>query len=124
MGRGMTTHFLSLNRSLTSLGSESRQFRLPKMNPFPKLDSRIIRSKHSSEQNCAPPRKVAGHGAVVIEAQAGSLPEMATDVIDVAAGYAVENVKRERTDVRPWSRVGFGHLVGRLLGMSHPAARP
>jgi hypothetical protein len=124
MGREMTTHFLRLNRSLTNLGGESRHFRLPKMNPFPKLDSRIIRSTHTGEQNCAPPRKLAGHGSVVIEAQVGSLPEMATDVIDVDAGYAVENVKRERTDVRPWSRAGFGHLVGRMLGMSHRAARP
>jgi hypothetical protein len=124
MGRQMTTNFLSLNRSLTNLGDESRHFRLPKMNPFPKLDNRIIRSTHSGEQNCAQPRKIAGRGAVVIEAQVGSLPEMATDVIDVAAGYAVENVKRERTDVRPWSRTGFGHLVGRMLGMSHRAARP
>jgi hypothetical protein len=124
MGREMTTNFLSLNRSLTNLGDESRHFRLPKMNPFPKLDSRIIRSTHNGEQHCARPRKVAGPGAVVIEAQVGSLPEMATDVIDVAAGYTVENVKRERTGIRPWSRVGFGHLVGRMLGMSHRAARP
>ena len=124
MSREMTTNFLSLNRSLTNVGDESRHFRLPKMNPFPKLDNRIIRSTHNGEQNCARPRKVAGHGVVVIEAQIGSLPEMATDVIDVAAGYAVENVKRERADVRPWSRVGFGHLVGRMLGMSHRAARP
>jgi len=29
--------FLSLNRSLTNLGDESRHFRLPRMNPFPKL---------------------------------------------------------------------------------------
>ena len=31
-------NFLSLNRSLTNLGGEMRQFRLPRMNPFPKLD--------------------------------------------------------------------------------------
>lgn len=124
MASEIVTNFLSLNRSLTNLDGESRHFRLPKMNPFPKLDSRIIRSAHGGEQNYSSPRKVAGHGAVVIEAQVGSLPEMATDVIDVAAGYAVENVKRQRTDVRPWSRVGFGHLVGRMLGTSHRAARP
>jgi hypothetical protein len=36
--------FLSVNRSLTNQGGEMRQFRLPRMNPFPKLDSRIVRS--------------------------------------------------------------------------------
>jgi len=118
------TNFLSLNRSLTNLGGGSRHFRLPKMNPFPKLDNRIIRPTHVGAQNHVTPRKVAEHGAIVIEAQVGSLPEMATDMIDVAASYPVENVKRERTDLRPWSRVGFGQLVGRMLGTSHRAARP
>jgi len=124
MSREIMTNFLSLNRSLTNLGGESRHFRLPKMNPFPKLDTRILRRTGGGEQDYVSPRKVAQHGAVVIEAQVGSLPEMATDVIDVAAGYPVENVKRERTDLRPWSRVGFGQLVGRMLGTSHRAARP
>ena len=36
-------NFLSLNRSLTNMGDESRHFRLPRMNPFPKLDGRIVR---------------------------------------------------------------------------------
>ena len=124
MAREIMTNFLSLNRSLTNLGGESRHFRLPKMNPFPKLDNRIIRPTHSSELNRTSARTSAGHGAVVIEAQVGSLPEMATDVIDVAAGYAVENVKREPRSPTGWSRMGFGHLVGRMLGTSHRAARP
>lgn len=124
MSRDSMTSFLSLNQSLTNLDGGTRHFRLPKMNPFPKLDARIVRPTPGGGYRSVPIRKVAAHGAVVIEAQVGSLPEMATDVIDVAAGYAVENVKRERADVRPWSRVGLVHLVGRMLGTSHRAARP
>ena len=37
-------NFLSLNRSLTGQGGEIRQLRLPRMNPFPKLDARIVRA--------------------------------------------------------------------------------
>jgi len=114
-------NFLSLNRSLTNLGGEMRQFRLPRMNPFPKLDSRIVRSANNNGVPQSPSRTVA-HGAVIIEGGCGCLPEMATDVIDASASYAVENVKRERSSGNPWSRVGFGHLVGRMLG-SHRAAR-
>src|SRR5436190_22930592 len=95
MSRDSMTSFLSLSRSLTNLGGEARHFRLPKMNPFPRLDARIVRSVEDGEHRFAPARNVAARGAVVIEAQVGSLPEMATDVIDLAAGYAVENVKRE-----------------------------
>ena len=124
MSRDSMTSFLSLNQSLTNLGDEARHFRLPKMNPFPKLDARIVRSRTGGGCRSASLRNVAARGAVVIEAQVGSLPEMATDVIDVAAGYAVENVKRERTDIRPWSRVGLRYLVGRVLGASHRAVRP
>jgi hypothetical protein len=61
-------------------------------------------------------------GAVIIEGGLGCLPEMATDVIDVSASYAVENVKRERSGGSPWSRIGLGYLVGRMLS-SHRAAR-
>ena len=113
--------FLSVNRSLTNQGGEMRQFRLPRMNPFPKLDSRIVRSTGSDGVQRSASRPVA-RGAVIIEGGCGCLPEMATDVIDISASYAVENVKRERSSGTPWSRVGFGHLVGRVLG-SHRAAR-
>jgi hypothetical protein len=44
---------------------------------------------------------------------------MATDVMGVAAGYAVENVKRDRSSDRPW----LGQLMGRVLGSHHRAAR-
>ena len=113
--------FLSLNRSLTNLGGEMRQFRLPRMNPFPKLDSRIVR--HTSNNGVQrPASRLVARGAVIIEGGCGHLPEMATDVIDTSASYTVGNVKRERSGSNPWSRVRFGHWVGRMLG-SHRAAR-
>ena len=121
MSHESITSFLSLSRSLTNLGGEMRQFRLPRMNPFPKLDSRIVRTTNNSVVQRSASRPVA-RGAVIIEGGCGCLPEMATDVIDISASYAVENVKRERSGSTPWSRVGLGHLVGRMLG-SHRAAR-
>ena len=114
--------FLSLNRSLTNVGGEMRQFRLPRMNPFPKLDGRIVNSASGNGVTRSVSRPVA-RGAVIIEGACGSLPEMATDMIDASVGYTVENVKRERSGNTPWSRVGLGHLVGRMLGSSHRAAR-
>ena len=114
-------NFLSVNRSLTNRGGEMRQFRLPRMNPFPKLDNRIVRSTSSDDVLASASRPV-GRGAVIIEGGLGCLPEMATDVIDLSVNYAVENVKRERSGNTPWSRVGFGHLVGRVLG-GHRAVR-
>ena len=121
MSREGIMSFLSVNRSLTNQGGEMRQFRLPRMNPFPKLDSRIVRSTGSDGVRQSVSRPVA-RGAVIIEGGCGCLPEMATDLIDISASYAVENVKRERSCSAPWSRIGFGHLVGRVLG-SHRAAR-
>jgi hypothetical protein len=122
MSRDNVMGFLSLSRSLTNLGGEMRQFQLPRMNPFPKLDSRIVSPISGNKPAQAASRPVA-RGAVIIEGACGSLPEMATDVIDTSAGYTVENVKRERPGSSPWSRVGLGHLVGRMLGSSHRAAR-
>ncbi len=113
--------FLSLNKSLTNLGGEMRQFSLPRMNPFPKLDARIVRSANSNDVQRTVVRPVT-RGTVILEGGCGHLPEMATDVIDTSVSYAVENVKRERSGKNPWSRVGWGHLVGRMLG-SHRAAR-
>jgi hypothetical protein len=113
--------FLSLNRSLTNLGGEMRQFRLPQMNPFPKLDSRIVRQAPGNGGQ-RPASRLVARGAVIIEGGCGHLPEMATDVIDTSASYTVGNVKRERSGSNPWSRVGLGHWVGRMLG-SHRAAR-
>ena len=120
MSRDGIMDFLSLNRSLTNQGGEMRQLRLPRMNPFPKLDARIVRpDNHNGGLRCV--SRPVTRGTVIIEGGYGCLPEMATDVIDTSAGYAVENVKRERSNTSPWSRIGFGHLVGRMLG-SHRAA--
>jgi hypothetical protein len=120
MSRDGIMDFLSLNRSLTNRGGEMRQLRLPRMNPFPKLDARIVRSDNPNDAPRSVSRPVT-RGTVIIEGGYGRLPEMATDVIDTAASYTVENVKRDRSNMSPWSRVGFGHLVGRVLG-SHRAA--
>jgi len=121
MSRDGIMDFLSLNRSLTNRAGEMRQFRLPRMSPFPKLDARIVRSDNHHELPRSVSRSVA-RGTVIIEGGYGQLPEMATDVIDTAASYAVENVKRERSKTNPWPRMGFGYLVGRMLG-SHRAAQ-
>jgi hypothetical protein len=52
---------------------------------------------------------------VVIERADVGFPEMADDVNELVAGYAVENVKRDRVEgSSPVKRVGF--LVGRILG--------
>lgn len=109
--------FLSLNRSLTNLGDESRRFRLPRMNPFPKLDGRVVRQPAPSASQRAP------RGGLILGGLAGSLPEMATDVIDQSANYAAENIKRDRSGARSLSGAGLGHLMGRMLG-SRRAARP
>ena len=105
MARDGMAGLFSVNRSVTSLANESRQLRLPTMNQFPKLNQRISRPAVM----CMP---------------AGTLPEMTTDVIDVAAGCAVENVKRDRSETRSSARLSLGQLVGRVLGYSHRAARP
>ena len=114
MPRDRIMGLMSVNRSLTSLGSESRQLQLPTMTQFPKLDH-----KHSR-----PTPISAREGLVVIGGAAGALPEMTTDVIDVAVGYAVENVKRERGEPRPTACLSLGRLVVRMLGYSHRAVRP
>jgi hypothetical protein len=102
MSSGGIMGFLSVNRSLTNLGDEARSFRLPVGKAFPKLDQRI-----------AGPASVTRRCDVVIEGKTGGLPEMATDVTDLVAGYAVENVKRDRTEGSA-SKMSF--WVGRILG--------
>jgi len=91
------------------------------MNPFPKLDGRVVRQTCTMAERSASQR--AARGAVIIGGTLGSLPEMATDVIDPSANYAAENVKRDRSGARLWSGMGLGRLVGGMLG-SHRAARP
>jgi hypothetical protein len=116
MGRDGLANFLSVNGSLMSLDGPARPLRLPRTSPFPKLDGRMIRSAHGAG------RPAAQRGAVIMVA-GGSLPEVATDVIDGAAQYAVENVKRGRAGAHPWSPAAWGQWVGRLFGGAR-AARP
>jgi len=78
MTRDGIAGLFNVNRSVTSLGSEARQFRMPNLNPFPRLEP--------------PASRVIAGGTLA----AGSLPEMVSDLIDESAVYAVENVKRER----------------------------
>lgn len=122
MSRDGITKFLSVNRSLTSLGGETRQLQLPRMNPFPKLDNTVIRSGAAGERRTVSAHTPAQPGTVIISGDVGLMPEVVTDMIDPAAAYVVENVKRDHGPSRPGSRLGLGHWIGRLLG-SHRAAR-
>ena len=106
MARQDIAGLFSVNGSVTSLGGGSRPMRLPTMNQFPKLNQRIISQP------------------AMIDGPMGKLPEMTTDVIDVAAGYAVENVRRDRDAVRSPVRLELRQLLGRMLGDGHRAARP
>jgi hypothetical protein len=114
MARYDIAGLIRVNRSVTSLGAESRPMQLPTASPFPRLDQRISRTAAISTRD----------GVAVIGGLAGALPEMTTDVLDVAGGYVVENVKRERIESRSALRFGLGQLMGRMLGNSHRAARP
>jgi hypothetical protein len=116
MSQSGMTNFLSLSRSLTNVGTESRQFRLPTMPQFPKLDGSRVRAVNRTAHT-------VHNGAVIQGGGTGSLPEIATDVIDMRAGYAVENVKRQRDGARLLSRSGIGIFFGRMLG-SHRATLP
>ncbi len=118
MARKDIAGLFNVNGSLTNPDGGARQLQLPAVNPFPKLTRAKV---HSSSGIAAP--ATARTGALLIDTRTVSLPEMTTDVLDVAAGFAVENVKRERVELRPWSRVGLGHLVGRVLGQSQRAGR-
>ena len=106
MARQDIAGLFSVSGSVTSLGSGSRPMRLPTMNQFPKLNQRIVSQ------------------LAMIDGPVGKLPEMTTDVIDVAAGYAVENVRRDRGEARSSVRLGLRQLLGRMLGGGHRAARP
>ena len=103
-------NFLNVNRSLTNVHGEVRHYSLPRTNPFPKLDQRIVARRVTSE---------AARPAVIIGRNVARSPEMVTDVIDASTSYAVENVRRERSG----TRFGFGQMVGWMLG-GRRAARP
>jgi hypothetical protein len=119
MARDGIMSFLSVNRSLTNLGGEVRQFRLPRMNPFPKLDVTAVRRMQAPADApvaAASPLRRSALGPVVIAGADEAMPEMATDMIDGSNGYAVENVKRERTLAPHAAGAGWTHLVGRVFG--------
>ncbi|MCG3147615.1 MAG: hypothetical protein PCFJNLEI_01055 [Verrucomicrobiae bacterium] len=111
MGREAIAGLFNVNRSVTNVGGEARQMRLPTMSPFPKLDQRVLR------------RPVQTGGSVMLSSESGALPEMTSDILGVDAGYAVENVKRDRLGARPAPKVGLAHLVGRMLGQAQPVVR-
>ena len=86
MARDSIAGLFKVNRSITSIGRETRHFQMPESNPFPRLDQRV-------------PRPVDREMLA-----AGSLPEMVSDLIDESTVYAVENVRRDssgRHESRP-----------------------
>ncbi len=121
MNRHGIMNYLSLNRSVTDPGEDIQRFRLPRVNPFPKLNNGIVQPRSGGGRQAV--SRAVKRGAIIIEGDIGPLPEMATDVIDISADHAVENVKRERSDARLWSRGVIGHWFGRMWG-SRRAARP
>lgn len=84
---------------------------------FPKLNGEDARQVKTT--NAAPVRPVRS-GAVLLACGGGVLPEVATDVLDLAANYALENVKRDRPGTRHIA--GVGQWLERVL--SSRAARP
>ena len=108
MARSDIAGLFRVNRSVTTLDAETRPMRLPAVSAFPRLGAKS-----------AP--VAARSGATLIGGLDSSLPEMTTDVLGVATGYAVENVRRDRIESRPSV---WGQLVSRMLGSNHRAARP
>jgi hypothetical protein len=112
MGRENRAGYLSLNRSLMNVDSEFRHLRLPGMNPFPKLDQRIMSPQPASAAVHRPVSMIGRRPNLIIGGNPARLPEMATDVIDASANYAVENSRRGRAG----GRFGFGQLIERFFG--------
>lgn len=100
------THFLKVNSNLTSGSREVREFRLPRMNPFPKLARPAVAAAApvaAREPQVSPQSLKAGAG----------LPEMVTDLIDPATRYGAENVRRTTGGHRA---SGLGRWMDRILG--------
>jgi hypothetical protein len=112
-------NLMSANGSVSNLQGGVREYRLPRVNPFPKLNGSGARLASTA----MPASRAPGRSPVLLAHGGGALPEMATDVIDQDANYAVQNVKCQRSNDRPWVGVGLGRWVGRLLG-GPAAARP
>jgi len=90
-----------------------------RFNPFLKLNAGESRRGQMPD---AMPTRALWSGAVLLARGGGALPEVATDVIDLAANYAVENVKRDRPTRRSVTGQGLGQWLERML--SSRAARP
>ena len=119
MGRN-TASYLRLQKNLWSDSGEIRFLRLPRLNPFPKLD-RTAAVGPAAGQTGARQAGPVMSGTII---DAGTpLPEMAGDMIDTSTSYAVSNVKRGDTRHSvPWTKVGFALFKEKLLG-GHRAAR-
>lgn len=104
---------MKVNGSVTPLRDATRLVELPRQTEFPKLDGAAARQVNAT--NTAPGRLAVGR-TVLLVCGGGELPEMATDVIDPAASYAVENVKRDRPNGRRRAGVGLGQWLERVLG--------
>ena len=113
-------NLMSTNGSVSGLRVKTRSLRLPRSNPFPKLDGHGLRVVSTATPATRPASR---SGAVLMARGGGALPEMATDVIDHEANYAVQNVKRDRSNGRSAAGVGLGRWLGQMLG-GHHAARP
>jgi hypothetical protein len=101
-------NLMSVNQSLTSVSSEPRQLRLPATsNPLSKLDGRGVRVASTARPGGRP---------VLVPQNTVVLPEMATDVIDQNANFAVENVKCHRPNGRRVAGVGLGRWLSAVLG--------
>ena len=114
---GSMASLMNVNGSVTGARDESRAMLLPQSNQFLKLNGEAARQVRTTN---ATPVRPARNGTTLLACGGGALPEMATDVIDLAANYAVENVKRDRPNDRPVA--GVGQWLERML--SSRAARP
>src|SRR5687768_11515184 len=105
MGGRRAASYLSLQRNLWSDSGEIRFLRLPRFNPFPKLDrSAVVPSPLAGGANVRKAGPVAP-GTII---DAGSpLPEIAGDMINTSTSYAVSNVKRgDARSSGTWSKIG------------------
>ena len=100
-------NLMSVNQNLTSLRSEPRQLRLPVSSPLPRLETRGARVASTA---------MPGGRPVLVQQNVVALPEMATDVIDQDANFAVENVKCDRPNGRRVAGVGLGRWLSAVWG--------
>jgi hypothetical protein len=121
-GRSITS-LMSLNRQLTSGNPLVRQFRLPRLSPFPKLsgDARTAAPAAAGAGGAA--RRAPAGTAVAMLCHVGPLPEMTTDLENPTAGYTVGNVRRGDAARSAAGRSAWAHLVARVLGGRTAATR-